>query len=323
MPVEPGVQLADGKVVIDWSKFDETATLLLDELGMRNAKLPHGKRGGGHVHVSDFAGLKEGTPEFEKAFYDYLCQAREHLSKRGWLAGMDCYIFDEPDRERIEAVRRTASIVRRAIPEMRIFPACVHNVRSLVGVLNAWCPAVSYFGLPTGEFSPERVAEGRARGEVYWWYNQADNEIGSPIITHRALPWATWKEELAGYFVWSINYWGSEKCPWATVYPIGEANVLYPGKAGPVDSIRWEQTREGLEDYDYLVMLEKAIKKPGLSRELAQRGRDALERARRMLPDSRCLIAVNPREILEIRGEIGEVLDKMGRESQNQKEGGR
>jgi len=306
----PHVTVADGKVAVDWARFDQVAAYLFDEMGMRHSKLPHGQRGGGHVNVRDFAGLKEGTPEFEKAFHDYLCQARRHLSERGWLAGMDCYIFDEPDRERIEVVRRCAAIIRRAIPEVRIFPACAHNTRSLIGILNAWCPPTAYFGLPTGDFRPERIAEGRKRGETFWWYNQADNCLGAPVIPHRALPWASWNAGVAGYFVWTINNWGGGAFPWATSLELGEAMALYPGKSGPVDSIRWEQTREGLEDYDYLMMLENAVEKGNMPAPLSQRGRTALERARRLLPDPRCLIAASPREMLDIRAEIGEILDQ-------------
>ncbi|MEW6360376.1 MAG: glycoside hydrolase domain-containing protein [Planctomycetota bacterium] len=309
----PSVRLENGKIVVDWTRFDQVAAFLLDELGMRHAKLPEGKRGGGHVHVYDFLGLKEGTPEFEKAWYDFLCRAREHLKEKGWLDGLDCYIFDEPDKERIEVIRRTAPIIRKAIPEILVFAACTHNTLSLVGALNAWCPAMDHVGIPAGDFSWKRIEEGRKRGDAYLWYNLNNDDIGSPIISHRALPWATWKAGLDGYFVWSINYWGSKAAPYATMYPIGNANYIYPGKGGPVDSLRWEMAREGLEDFDYLVILEKALAEGKAPTPIADRGKAALDRARALFPDPRRMIGVSPRELREIRDEIGQLLDALAK----------
>jgi len=319
MPVAPSVKVVEGKVVVDWKKYDEIASYLFDELGLKNAKLPHGKRGGGHTRVYDFAGFKEGTPEFEKAFYDYLVQAREHLSERGWLKNMDCYIFDEPDKERIEVIRRTAPIIRRAIPEIRIFPACARNTLSLIGILNAWCPPVTFYGLPTGEFNYKRIERGRKNGEVFWWYNQEDNFLGAPIIIYRALPWATWKEQVAGYFVWCINYWATRERKLVAGNSVGQAMVIYPGKEGAIDSLRWEMTREGLEDYDYLVALQQALRRRDIPEELRKRGEELLRRARGLLGDSRRLIGVNPRKLLEIRNGIGDLLHQLTRDEERGK----
>ena len=315
MPASPKVTLVNGKVEADWTAFDAAAKYLFDELGLRNAKLPHGKRGGGHHHVYPFLGFKEGTPEYEKALHGFMRQAREHLMARGWLGGLDCYVFDEPDHERIAVVRRTTAVIRGAIPEIRVFPACARNMGTLAGVLNAWCPPVDYFGQPAGNFSTKRIAEGRARGDVYWWYNQSDNCIGAPIVTHRALPWANWQAGVIGYFVWTINCWGNKGMQWGTVFEIGEAMAIYPGKEGPVDSLRWEQTREGLEDYDYLVMLGRALDRPNVPAELARRGRAALGQARSLMPDPRRQIGVDPGKLLEVRDEIGAILHQLTAQS--------
>ncbi|HCO96229.1 MAG TPA: hypothetical protein DIU00_20195, partial [Phycisphaerales bacterium] len=58
-----------------------------------------------------------------------------------------------------------------------------------------------------------------------------------------------------------------EKRPWGN----GDGRFIYPPEAaadahpsgpvleGPVDSIRWEMLRDGIEDYEYLVILRKLI----------------------------------------------------------------
>jgi len=50
----------------------------------------------------------------------------------------------------------------------------------------------------------------------------------------------------------------------------GDGLLLYPGKKvgldGPVSTIRLELLREGLEDYEYLVLLEKKLGRPAVEK---------------------------------------------------------
>ena len=58
-----------------------------------------------------------------------------------------------------------------------------------------------------------------------------------------------------------------EKRPWGNgdgrfIYPplaAADARPAAPVLAGPVDSIRWEMLRDGIEDYEYLAMLERLL----------------------------------------------------------------
>jgi len=58
-----------------------------------------------------------------------------------------------------------------------------------------------------------------------------------------------------------------EKRPWGNgdgrfIYPpetAADANPAQPVLAGPVDSIRWEMLRDGIEDYEYLAILKRLI----------------------------------------------------------------
>ena len=58
-----------------------------------------------------------------------------------------------------------------------------------------------------------------------------------------------------------------EKRPWGNgdgrfVYPpvaAADAQPSEPVLEGPVDSIRWEMLRDGIEDYEYLVVLKKLL----------------------------------------------------------------
>jgi hypothetical protein len=311
--------------ITNWSGFEKKASDVLDELGMRHFRLPLGKRGGGHNKVYTFPpseGYKVSDPNFIIAFTDYLSDVSTGLEERGYFEGIDWYIFDEPYVEYVEVVRQIICDVNDTLPDLlnqiRVFITASRNTSDLIGVANAWCPKVPMFGLPYGDFSPERVKVGREdRNDVYWWYNMTDNAIGSPIVTHRALPLATWKANVDGYFVFAVNNWFTE---YETVFDkmildqVGQEMVLYPGKYGPIDSIRLEQTRDGLEDYDYLVILEKAVGLPSIPEDLVTQGEQILDRVRNLFPDPRCLIGVNPNELKLIRYDMGELLDKITRE---------
>lgn len=310
---EPKLTWDGQKLHVDWTAYDSAASFLFDELGFRFAKFPHGRLGYGHSNVVDFAGLKEGTAEYQQALWSYLIQARKHLRERGWLKNMAVYIFDEPDNERIGVIQRNGSMVMQALPELLVFAASGYK-EGLIGAVNAWCPDERAFGRPTKGWNRERIMEARRRGEHFLWYNHFPQNPGPPFVSHRAHHWSTWKEQMKGYFLWSINSWGSSSNPWSTKYPAVHACWIYPGKDGPVDSIRWESIREGLEDYDYLVMLENEISRLKGSPQMAKWGNRILKRARDLIKDPWAHYHIDPSELLDIRNEIGEFLNETSRQ---------
>ena len=71
------------------------------------------------------------------------------------------------------------------------------------------------------------------------------------------------------------------KQPWGN----GDGRFVYPPEAGanahpeapvlegPVDSIRWEMLRDGIEDYEYMAILERLIQERGKVLSMRARGR--------------------------------------------------
>jgi hypothetical protein len=118
--------------------------------------------------------------------------------------------------------------------------------------------------------------------------------IDHPGTELRVWLWQTWQRNIEGILVWQTNYWTSntaypdqpqnpyeDPMGWCTGYGIpkgekrpwgnGDGRFIYPPEAaasanpdtpileGPVDSIRWEMLRDGIEDYEYLAMLKRLI----------------------------------------------------------------
>ena len=90
--------------------------------------------------------------------------------------------------------------------------------------------------------------------------------IDFPVTAYRAAPWLNRRYGITGLLYWSIVYYGSpERDPWDDpgfrVRWNGEGALFYPGDRagieGPVASIRLKNLRDGMEDYEYFVLLEQ------------------------------------------------------------------
>jgi hypothetical protein len=110
-----------------------------------------------------------------------------------------------------------------------------------------------------------------------------------------------------------IGYWGN-----------GDGRFLYPPRreptAGqppcldaPINSLRWENLRDGMEDYEYFWLLQQ-----GLQHELAWRGEtDLVKQARELLrvPDevSRDLthFTTDPRPMLDHRDRVARMIERL------------
>ena len=140
----------------------------------------------------------------------------------------------------------------------------------------------------------ERIQQGKP---VWWYVNHcpprpyANFFIDSACIEHRALFWQTWALGITGVHYWCVNYAEKGRDPYTNpvdVTPVnGDGLLIYPGANGPVDSIRWELIRDGIEDHDYLTILTNRLRKAkqaGADPALLERGAKALD-LKAIVPD--------------------------------------
>ena len=166
----------------------------------------------------------------------------------------------------------------------------------------------------------KRVLEHIAGGNETWWY--VDDAPARPYpnllldfaaMEHRILFWQAWALGLAGMHYWSVNFSPPGKDPWKDQLDITPVNgngcLVYPGKDGPVDSIRWACVRDGIEDYDYLALLAEYRRR--LARKGGHEGLLArIEAAFQLDPVLTSLVSYTrePAVLLAKRREIGEAL---------------
>jgi len=161
--------------------------------------------------------------------------------------------------------------------------------------------------------------------------------------------WQSWKYRLDGILVWQTNYWTSE-----TAFPTqpqnpyndpmsyvrggslqpgeiaywgnGDGRFIYPPKSvfigkqkcleGPVNSIRWEILREGLEDYEYFWLLQDLIAKKaagGTNSQLLQQARQLLQ-VPAEVTTSLTGFAKTPEPILAHRAKLAAMIERLQKE---------
>jgi hypothetical protein len=145
--------------------------------------------------------------------------------------------------------------------------------------VDIWCPL---FYLHRQEDAAKR----QALGETIWTYTALCQgppspwwHIDFPLLNYRVPAWMAWRDQMKGLLYWGgMSYWTKVEDPWqqapyyvgkgvfqqgqeGIVYH-GEGSLVYPARAvgyeGIAPSIRLKALRDGIEDYEYLAILERA-----------------------------------------------------------------
>ncbi len=286
---------ASPKATIDWTEFDKAATRCLDEMGMPVFALNVQGLGSGTFFSrtpGEIAGHRAGTPEYEAAMRDYLGQVEAHLREKGWLDKAYVYWFDEPEPKDYDFVREGMATIHRHAPGVARM-LTEQPEEELFGSVDIWCPISNEFRKEQAE---PRMAEGE---RFWWYVCTGPKApwctlfIDHPATDLRVWLWQSFGNGITGILVWASNYWTSGAAfpdtpqnPWSdpmsyvSGYGLtpgqvqhwgnGDGRFLYPPNRdpsdtttkyleGPVNSIRWEMLREGIEDYEYLATLRDLI----------------------------------------------------------------
>lgn len=88
----------------------------------------------------------------------------------------------------------------------------------------------------------------------------------SPLVESRMLPFLAAQGGFDGFLRWSYNDWSDDPYrhpEWKLGYwPTGDTFFIYPGEQGPVSSLRWEQLREGIYDFQLAMIASANIRTP-------------------------------------------------------------
>ncbi len=301
-PQLPEVERDKLQVKLDFTAWDKAMEQAIDGHHFSSFRLSIPGMGGGTFHSRrdpELLGFGEDTPHYKAMFRSYCAQMQEHLRQKGWLDEAFVYWFDEPDPKDYPFVSNGFAKLKAAAPEIsRMLTEQVEP--GLIGGPNIWCPVSNQY---QHEAAEERRQYGEKFWWYVCTGPKAPYctlFIDHPGTELRVWLWQTWQRKINGILVWETNYWTSgaaypdrahpqnpyedpmgwqsgystpdgQKRAWGNgdgrfVYPPVEAADGNPGRPileGPVDSIRWEMLRDGIEDYEYFVTLKRLISAKG------------------------------------------------------------
>ncbi len=235
-------QQPDNPAVFDWTEFDEKFEAALAK------------------------GITSHIAPVRQPYSVWSDELQKHLSAKGWLQYFYTYMFDEPEPKDYPHVNHLLSQVKLPPPSALKNMMTARSFPPELPFVDIWCPEVY-------SYNAELSAAEQQKDREVWWYVAFSTRhpfpniwIDYPAIDCRIWPWLSWKHDIDGMLYWSITYW--PKNPWMTgeMFPRanGDGSVLYPGNDGkPVDSIRWECLRDGMEDYEVFCLLEAAARELG------------------------------------------------------------
>lgn len=335
----------------DFTEWDKAMEKAIGRFGFNGFAVPIQGMGGGTFHSRtdpSLQGYAEGTPEYQAMFSAYCRTLEQHLRDKGWVDMSYVYWFDEPDPKDYEFVmngfrklKENAPGIGRMLTE-QIEPA-------LVGGPNIWCPLTPSFDM---ELAEQRRAEGDKFWWYVCTGPKAPYVtlfIDHPGTEMRVWLWQTWERKIDGILIWQTNYWTSgcaypdsfqnpyeDPMGWVSGYSTpagtklawgnGDGRFMYPPVAaangkpsspvleGPVDSIRFEMLRDGVEDYEYMVMLKKAIEKAkGKLSDKEREEYSALLVVPEEISTDLTHFTKDPVPIEAHRGKVAKALEKLGR----------
>lgn len=347
----PEVERDKLRVKLDFSAWDRAMTQAIDRNHFNSFRLSIPGMGGGTFHARyepQLLGFGEDTPHYQILFNDYCGQIERHLRAKGWLDEAFVYWFDEPDPKDYAFVNNGFAKLKAAAPGIdRMLTEQVEP--GLIGGPNIWCPVSPRYDHESAE---QRRAEGESfwwyvcTGPKAPWCTLFIDHPGTEL---RVWLWQTWQRKIAGILVWQTNYWTSsaaypdapqnpyadpmgwrsgystpagEKRPWGNgdgrfIYPplaAADAKPAGPVLDGPVDSIRWEMLRDGIEDYEYFVMLKRLIETKGRTLSTDKKARySALLQVPKDVTENMTVFTKDPAPIEEHRDRLARAIVELSR----------
>jgi len=246
--------------------------------------------------ANSIGGFQHFRANYSEAQRDYIVRYYRDYAKslktRGIFHRATVYLYDEPEEVVFDFIRDCRGLIRTADPDL---PCMVvgHIWPELVGVVDVWCPHIRDFYEDSNE-EKDNVAllrERQAACEKVWAYNTVEHppyagwlvDPKCDLLSTRLMFWIVRRYGFDGFLHWACDrdvhpvarFDESTDCylpkgPGAYEFGAGQlvysepvlAKDLDPEKARHthmIPSIRLKAIRDGLEDYDYFVLLERAL----------------------------------------------------------------
>jgi len=224
---------------------------------------------------------KLGDEQYTAVWAAFLAAFTEHLEDRGWLAKTYIAFDERPD----DTMRMMIEFLDKHAPDLKISLAG-NTKEEFYSAIDDLSLQIQFSERGVADMSPaERASMGVAQllapedacaitGECpdknittyYVCCGPAfpNTFIHSPLVESRMLGLLASQGGFDGFLRWSYNDWPDDPYQhpeWGN-WPTGDVMFVYPGENGPVSSLRWEQLREGIQDYELALIASANIRTP-------------------------------------------------------------
>jgi hypothetical protein len=259
-----------GNLEFDFKRFDQIAQVFWDTKKMDGLETGFLANFGekdwfsNEVILKDFkiSDSKTGekiTLKGEEVVPFLLPAFESHLRQKNWLSKTLFHIRDEPSVHNAIAWMQMSEYLHKYAPDLIRIDAI--ETTFLLDDIEVAVPKLDHFATWN-----ESYKNWQKKGHEVWFYTVGiyqgslfpDKTIDMPVIDSRIMHWLNYKYDATGYLHWGWNQWNEN--PYQDVGEhIGDAWHVYPVKDGVLNSLRWEQMRNGIQDYEYLWMVENKI----------------------------------------------------------------
>ncbi|MBD3292190.1 MAG: DUF4091 domain-containing protein [Armatimonadia bacterium] len=210
----------------------------------------------------------EQLAELQAELDPFVAKLREEgLVDKGYFYG-----FDERGPEYYPEMARVGRFLKENYPDIPFVTTARDNTYGLEsgldGLVDAWVPL-------TSRYDPEAAEAARERGTSVWWYICIGPEhpyanwfVEYPAIESRLLWWMTYQQRSEGFLYYTMSRWpnaespmtvdGRNKTDWdpqSYRTANGDGCLIVAGPEGPLSTVRLENIRDGIEDYELLTIL--------------------------------------------------------------------
>jgi hypothetical protein len=251
---------------------------LCREIGIRYFEISHLFTQWGARHAPKIMALEDGVlkkifgweteasgEEYESFLGQFLKSLAEFLRDNSMEDCCYFHVSDEPSLESLEDYSKASMILNRYVKGFPVIDALSSYDFYEKGLVKNPIPSSDHI---------EKFLE-RNAPDLWTYYCCAQGRevsnrfMNMPSARNRIIGMQLYKFNIKGFLHWGYNFWHSQYSvhpidPYRVTdaelaFPSGDAFLVYPGKEGPVESIRLEVFNEALQDLRALRFLEKKM----------------------------------------------------------------
>lgn len=284
-------------ISLDFTDFNIAAKRYLTDFGFNSFNLRLKGLGGGTYYSRTggvFEGFAQGTEEYEKLMERYLKQIEDNLSKMDIIDKAYVYWFDEPGEADYPFVHETNEMIKRYAPALTTFLTEHIAGQDISDVTDISCTI--WHKLNHDKIQKMNSKGLEHWSYLCCWPKSPwiSEFIDHDAINMRMWMWASYIHGLNGILIWETSYWNSPEAspvgelqnPWTqamswvtgygwiqgkqTIWGNGDGRMIYPENRDvnadksvydneAIPSLRLESIRDGIDDFEYLKILEQLV----------------------------------------------------------------